>query len=388
MEPDRWESRLRRHVEAVVVGAGIAGAMTALYLRRAGLSVTLVDAWHPGHARAASAGTHRLIRSTHGTDELYTLWSREARLRWMELSRQVGRRLYYESGVVVLAAEGHSEWEDAAQVTFSRLGIPFFIVPPHELPIRLPVVNPQGIAYGLWEPESGFIMSRDALVATVGLFRSEGGKFQLGKVETDESERPTLDGKPLQADLVVMACGAWMGKLFPRTLGRLLTIVRQDVILVSPSAGDNRYDWRNMPGWIDHGYPAYGVPAVGGHGFKAAFAWHHAAMDIDRSDRVTDPSTVARCRRYLATRFPELADSVITDQKVCQIVNTPDRHFIIDRHPDHENVVLVTGGSGHLYKHGPVVGEFVAGFALDNHGTNRRFRLDRSRTASSASDSP
>lgn len=379
---------MRRAVEAVVVGAGIAGAMTALYLRRAGLSVCLVDAWDPGHARAASSGVHRLIRSTHGTDELYTLWSREARLRWMEMSQKLGQRFYYESGVVILAAAGHSQWEDATQDTFSRLGIPFFIVPPHELPIRLPVVNPQGIAYGLWEPEAGFIMSRDALVATVDLFRSEGGRFLRGKVETDENERPVLDEKPLQADLVVMACGAWMGKLFPRTLGSLLTIIRQDVILVSPSAGDTRYDWRNMPGWIDHGYPAYGVPAVKGHGFKAAFAWHHAVMDIDRSDRVTDPSTVARCRRYLATRFPELADSVITDQKVCQIVNTPDRHFIIDRHPAHEDVVLVAGGSGHLYKHGPVVGEFVSGFALGKHDTNWRFRLDRSRTASSAADSP
>ena len=379
---------MKRAVEAVVVGAGIAGAMTALNLRRAGLSVRLIDAWDPGHARAASAGVHRLIRSTHGTDELYTLWSRESRLRWMELSAQVGQRLYYESGVVILAAEGHSEWEDATQETFSRLGIPFFIVPPGELPIRLPVVSPRGIAYGLWEPEAGFIMSRDGLVATVELFCSEGGEFTRGRVGTDEDERPTLDGKPLQADLVVMACGAWMGKLFRRTLGRLLTIVRQDVILVSPSAGDTRYDWQHMPGWIDHGYPAYGVPAVKGHGFKAAFAWHHATMDIDRSDRVTDPSTVARCRRYLATRFPGLADSVITDQKVCQIVNTPDRHFIIDRHPDHENLVLVTGGSGHLYKHGPVLGEYVAGFALGRHGTDWRFRLDRSRTASSPSDDP
>ena len=379
---------MKRAVEAVVVGAGIAGAMTALYLRRAGLQVRLIDAWDPGHARAASAGVHRLIRSTHGTDELYTLWSREARLRWMELSRQVGQRLYYESGVVILASEGHSEWEDATQETFSRLGIPFFIVPPDELPIRLPVVNPRGIAYGLWEPEAGFILSRDGLVATVEQFCAEGGEFTRGKVETDEDERPMLDGKPLEADLVVMACGAWMGNLFRRTLGRLLTIVRQDVILVSPSAGDTRYDWRHMPGWIDHGYPAYGVPAVRGHGFKAAFAWHHATMDIDRSDRVTDPSTVARCRRYLATRFPGLADSVITDQKVCQIVNTSDRHFIIDRHPDHENLVLVTGGSGHLYKHGPVLGDFVAGFALGRHGTNWRFALDRSRTASSPSDDP
>ena len=379
---------MSRPLEAVVVGAGIAGAMTALYLRRAGLSVKLVDAWDPGHARAASAGTHRLIRSTHGTDELYTLWSREARLRWMEMSREMGQRFYYESGVVILAAEGHSEWEDATQITLSRLGIPFFVVPPGELPIRLPVVNPQGIAYGLWEPEAGFILSKDALVATVALFRSEGGEVIRARVETDESERPLLGGKPIRSDLVVMACGAWMGGLFPRTLGRLLDIVRQDVILVSPSAGDTRYDWEHMPGWIDHGYPAYGVPAVGGHGFKAAFAWHHGAMDIDRSDRVTDPSTVARCRRYLATRFPDLADSVITDQKVCQIVNTPDRHFIIDRHPNHENIVLVTGGSGHLYKHGPVVGEYVTGFALGRHGTDRRFRLDHPRNTASPADDP
>ena len=125
---------MSRPLEAVVVGAGIAGAMTALYLRRAGLSVKLVDAWDPGHARAASAGTHRLIRSTHGTDELYTLWSREARLRWMEMSREMGQRFYYESGVVILAAEGHSEWEDATQITLSRLGIPFLSFPPANSP--------------------------------------------------------------------------------------------------------------------------------------------------------------------------------------------------------------------------------------------------------------
>ena len=76
--------------DAVVIGAGIAGASTALALRRRGLEVTLVDAHEPGHARAASAGDHRILRASHGSDEFYTRWSREARLRWLELGAEAG----------------------------------------------------------------------------------------------------------------------------------------------------------------------------------------------------------------------------------------------------------------------------------------------------------
>src|SRR5579875_3331150 len=129
---------MARAADAVVIGAGIAGASAALSLRRRGLEVTLVDAREPGHARAASAGDHRILRASHGSDELYPRWSREARLRWIELGAEVGMELFVQSGAVMLARAGHTDWEDASRRTLDRLGIPNFTVDAQELSVRLP----------------------------------------------------------------------------------------------------------------------------------------------------------------------------------------------------------------------------------------------------------
>ena len=160
--------------DAVVIGAGIAGASTALALRRRGLDVTLVDSHEPGHARAASAGDHRILRASHGSDELYTRWSREARLRWLELGAEVGQQLFVQSGAVMLASTGHTTWEDASRETLARLGVPSFTVDVEELRIRLPLIDPRGLAYGLWEPESGFVFARRARAGDGGAIPGAG----------------------------------------------------------------------------------------------------------------------------------------------------------------------------------------------------------------------
>jgi sarcosine oxidase len=361
--------------DAVVIGAGIAGASTALALKRRGLGVTLVDVREPGHARAASAGDHRILRASHGSDELYTRWSREARLRWMELGAEVGQELFVQSGAVMLARAGHTAWEDASRETLARLGIPSFVAGVDELRLRLPMLDPRGLGYGLWEPESGFVYARRATQATVRLFLELGGVLRRGVGGADEHERPLIDGRPINAGVVVFACGAWMGGLFPRTLGRLLDVVRQDVMMVEPPPGSTDYDSESFPAWIDHGYPAYGIPAAGGYGFKAVITWRGLTVDLDRDDRLIGQTSVARTRRYLAHRFPALAAAAIVGQEVGQIANTADTHFLIDRHPLHGEVVLVAGDSGHLFKHGPVVGDHIAALALNEIDTEPRFSL-------------
>jgi N-methyl-L-tryptophan oxidase len=372
--------------DAVVIGAGIAGASTALALRRRGLEVALVDVREPGHARAASAGDHRILRASHGSDELYTRWSREARLRWLELGAEVGEELFVQAGAVMLARAGHTQWEDASRDTLSRLGVPSFVVDVDELRLRLPLIDPRGLAYGLWEPESGFVYARRATRATVRRFVELGGVLRRGVGGADERERPLLDGRPIDAGIVVFACGAWMGDLFPRTLGRMLEIVRQDVMMVEPPPGSTGYDWQSFPAWIDHGYPAYGIPAAGGFGFKAVINWRGLTVDLDRDDRLIGPSSVARTRRYLAHRFPALADAPIVGQEIGQIANTPDTHFLIDRHPAHERLVLVAGDSGHLFKHGPVAGDHIAQLALGEIEIEPRFSLGQRQAVHAASE--
>jgi N-methyl-L-tryptophan oxidase len=344
-----------------VVGAGIVGVMTALELAKQGCHVTLYDGFEPGHNRAASSDHHRVTRSAHGSDELYTRWQYESRLRWLEMGRDWGVELFRQTGGLLLAASGHSAWESAAFPVLERLSIPAFRLTPDELAERYPHMSFQGVEFGLYEPEAGFVWARRAVQRAFEEFGRWGGRFVLGWPQTDDSERLLLDGQPLPADRIVVATGAWMGAMYRRTLRGFLKVVRQDVIYTAPPVGSSIYHADHHPVWIDHGYPGYGVPDVEGCGFKAVIAWHETDIDLDREDRVVDQGAMVRSRQYLAYRFPGLARQPVMDQKVCQIVMTPDTHFLLDFHPEQEDVVLAGGCSGSIFKHGPVVGEYVAG---------------------------
>ncbi len=378
---------MARSSEAIVVGAGVAGVMTALSLLRRGCSVTLIDRWEPGHPRASSSDYNRIFRSIHGKDEMYTQWVRESRLRWIELQAELGCELYVECGALVLAAEGHSAWEDATIGTFEKLGIPHFIFGPDELPARFPQFDFNHIAYGLYEPEAGMVMAQRAVVETAKLFQREGGKLKRGRVVTDEHEALFLDGKPLDADVIVVCTGPWLGEMYRRTVRPISNIVRQNIIYTSTPEGSTAYDYTDMPCWIDHGLGAYGIPSIQGTGVKAAIAWTAAIIDLDNDERVVDDATFTRTRSYIQKRLPGLVGQRAVDQKACQIAMTPDTHFILDFHPVHENVLLSGGCSGHLFKHGPVYGDFSAGVALKEYGTADRFKIN-ARGKLSAGESP
>jgi len=110
----------------VVVGGGIVGVMTAWTLQRRGEAVTLIDRWEPGHARASSSDYNRVIRAISGRDEFYTRWARESRQRWLEMQAETGLNLMTECGALILATEGHCDWEDATSETFDRVGVPYY----------------------------------------------------------------------------------------------------------------------------------------------------------------------------------------------------------------------------------------------------------------------
>ena len=363
-----------RSTEAIVVGAGVAGAMTALELRRRGASVTLIDRWEPGHWRAASTDYNRIIRAISGRDEFYTRWVRDARERWIELQAETGQKLYYENGALILATEGHCHWEDATQETFDKLGVPYQRFKAEDVPHHFPQFRTDDIAYALYEPEAGMVMAQRGVQAAVGLFERLGGVVKRGRVTTDADERPMLDGAPLEADLIVIATGAWMKEMFPRTVSPILGIVGMSVLYTSTPDGDDRFDQAHMPCWIDHGQGSFGLSSVEGSGVKAAVVIPDH-IDLDNDERLIKREALSKTRRYIDLRLPGLSGQRVVDSKFNGISITPDTHFIVDWHPEHSNMLIAGGCSGHLYKHGPVFGDFVAGVGMREYGTAERFRL-------------
>jgi glycine/D-amino acid oxidase-like deaminating enzyme len=181
------------------------------------------------------------------------------------------------------------------------------------------------------------------------------------------------------ADAFIFACGPWLGRVFPDVLGKRIFPTRQEVVFFGIPPGDRRFEGEQMPVWLDFSDTGgmYGFPDLENRGFKVAFDRHGPAFDPDAGNRIVGADRVKEARHYLLERFPDLAAMPVVDSRVCQYENTSNGDFVIDRHPALENVWLVGGGSGHGFKHGPAVGEYVAArvTGADTPAVEPRFSL-------------
>jgi len=168
----------------------------------------------------------------------------------------------------------------------------------------------------------------------------------------------------------VFACGPWLPKVFPEILGQRIFPTRQEVFFFAPEAGDTRFLPAQLPGWADFndGDIYYGMPDLEARGVKIAHDQHGAAIDPDVGDRTPSAKAIADVREFMQRRFPALANRPLVEARVCQYENSSNGDFLIDRHPQWENVVLVGAGSGHGFKHGPSVGRYAAQLV---NGTNQ-----------------
>ncbi len=160
----------------------------------------------------------------------------------------------------------------------------------------------------------------------------------------------------------MFACGPWLPRLFPELLGKRIQVPGRDVLYFGTPAGDSRFTFPNFPNYSED--RCYGFSNIDERGFKVCATSGSTSFDPDTDERIVTPHEVRRARAYLALRFPALKDQPVIETRVCQLENTADEHFIIDRHPDYDNVLIAGGGSGHGFKHGPVIGEYIAKRAL------------------------
>jgi glycine/D-amino acid oxidase-like deaminating enzyme len=131
-----------------------------------------------------------------------------------------------------------------------------------------------------------------------------------------------------------------------------------------------------MPVWLHHEDEMYGLPDIENRGIKVASDRHGGPFDPEIGDRTAGEQGLREVRAYLQRRLPELQYSPLLETRVCQYENTSNGDLLIDRHPESENVWLVGGGSGHGFKHGPAVGQHVAGRILDEAEPERRFSVE------------
>jgi glycine/D-amino acid oxidase-like deaminating enzyme len=354
---------------AIVIGAGVFGAALTDRLAREGWEVTLVERDEPGNARAESGGETRLIRCAHGPDAFYARSARRA----LELWRELGSGVLAEPGVVWFARRPDG-WEAESERVLRAAGIPVERLSPDAGAGLFPSLNCSDLAFLLHEPEAGVLRAADGVRALVE--RARGAGARLVRAEA----RPAgggvdLGDRVLEADRVVWACGAWLGRLFEDLVA--LRVTFQQLVLFE--AGP---EWA-APGWVDFDAAFYGHALVEPFGFKVGPDIDGPEVDPDRRSLEAEPRTVEAAREYLTHRFPALARAPLAAAPGCHYSLTPDGEFILAPHPEHERVWLLGGGSGHGFKHGPALAEHAAAVLAGRAEPEARFALGERASARS-----
>jgi glycine/D-amino acid oxidase-like deaminating enzyme len=364
-----------------VVGAGVFGAWTAQHLQLAGHRVTLIDAWGPAHSRASSGGESRLTRAAYGKDDIYTRMARDSLPQWKALNAVSGLPVFIPCGVLFFF-QTEEPYVGESIAAHRKFGLPTDVLSRAEMARRFPMIDFDGTNVGLYEPGFGALMARRSVLTLVQRFVKAGGIYLKGLVEPPGrtarlNEVRLSSGERVQADRFVFAAGPWLPKLFPEVIGQRILATRQEVFFFAPPAGDRRFLPGAMPGWADFngGDIFYGFPDLESRGVKFAHDQHGVPVDPDTQDRRPTEAALAEILAFRDRRFPLLKGAPMTEARVCQYENSSNGDFLIDLHPHWPNVLLVGGGSGHGFKHGPEVGRYAAGRLLGSIEPEPRFSL-------------
>jgi len=311
--------------------------------------------------------------------------------RAYQMWEKLDESLYVETGALWMH-RGDDAYVRSSLPILEDLGFPVEKLTIDEAKRRYPQVEFSGIKSVWFERRAGALSARRACVIVRDAFEKAGGSFRTAHAEAGPIVNGSMsalrldNGSKIEADVFVFACGPWLGRLFAEVLRDSIRPTRQEVYYFGTPAGSDRYLPGRLPVWIDFGERVfYGLPDVHGRGFKFADDTRGEPFDPTSGDRTPTKEGIARARRVLAERFPELAKAPLLDAEVCQYENSPDGHLIIDRHPQAKNVWFIGGGSGHGFKLSPAVGEMAAEGILSGKDIPKLFRLERLRDATKPS---
>lgn len=372
---------MRDFYDTIVVGGGGMGSAAAAELARRGQRVLLLEQFPFVHDRGSSHGQSRIIRRAYFEHPAYVPLVRRSFDRWRELERETGTTLLKPSDCLCV---GPTDGEVVRGVLASadQHGLDVERLDPPALRRRYPQFRFDGEC-GVLERDAGILFVEECVRAQLSAAARHGVTLHSDEPviswHADDGVTVTTDKATYRADSLAIAAGPWAGGLLA-DLGAPLRVMRQ-VQLWFGSSQPGSVSLGNLPVFLADvpGGPFYGLPAIDGRGVKVAR--HYGERELlrpDQVDRATAANDETPVREFLNLHLPAV-DGPLLSAKTCIYTLTPDRHFLIDKHPRHPNVVVAAGFSGHGFKFAPVVGEIVAD--LVQHGSTTwpidLFRFDR-----------
>ncbi|XP_004385410.1 peroxisomal sarcosine oxidase [Trichechus manatus latirostris] len=355
--------------DAIVLGAGIQGCFTAYHLAKHGKSVLLLEQFFLPHSRGSSHGQSRIIRRAYPED-FYTQMMDECYQIWAQLEHEAGTQLHRQTGLLLLGKKEHPEFQ-TIQATLSRQGVEHQLLPSEELKQCFPNIRLTGGEAGLLDKSGGVLHADKALKALQYAVRQLGGILHDGEKVTEI--KPGLPvtvkttSRSYQAKSVVITAGPWTNRLLsPLGIQLPLQTLRINVCYWREKVPGSYGVSQAFPCFLSLGldlapHHIYGLPA-GEYPGLVKVCYHHG-NDADPEERdcpsaFSDNQDVQILCRFVRDHLPDLGPTPAIMEH-CMYTNTPDKHFILDRHPKYDNIVIGAGFSGHGFKLSPVVGKIL-----------------------------
>ena len=369
--------------DVIVLGLGGMGSAALFHLARRGLRVLGLERFDLVHEYGSSHGLTRIIRLAYWEHPTYVSLLHRAYALWRELEQRTGERLLHITGSVDAGPAGSPVFEGALRSSELH-GLAHEVMDGAELHRRFPGYRLPREIRCLYQPEGGVLLPERCNVAHVALAQSHGAEVRCREPVHEWGAGSgrvwvrTARGR-YEAGRLVVCAGAWASRLIPE-LDRLAVPERQVLAWLQPARPElfapGAFPVFNLE--VDrerwYGFPSFLMP-----GFKLG-KYHHRGevVDPDTGRREPEPVDEDLLRDFARRYFPDGAGPTLM-LKACLFTNSPDHHFILDRHPEHPEVVIAAGFSGHGYKFCSVVGEILADLAQD--GRTRHdiafFRLQR-----------
>ena len=354
--------------DVVVLGLGGMGSAAAAHLAARGQRVLGLERFAPGHDRGSSHGGSRIIRQAYFEDPAYVPLLKRAYELWARLERDTGADLVRQTGGLYLGRP-ETSLVAGSLASAQQWDLPHELLDATEIRRRFPTLTPRDDEVGLFETVAGFVRPEAAVRAHLGVAGRHGADLHFREPATDwaatnDGVRITTDSATYEAERLVVCPGAWA----PEVLGRLglpLTVERQVQYWFQPHIGTGAFE--RHPIWIQErtdGLQVYGFPAIDGPdgGVKVAFFRRGRTTKADELDRGAHQDEIDDMAVHVRDVVPTLPGRFLRAAP-CMYTVTPDHHFVIARHPDHERVTVAGGFSGHGFKFVPVVGEILADLA-------------------------
>jgi len=363
--------------DVIVLGLGGMGSAAAAHLAARGSRVLGIERFTPAHDRGASHGESRIIRQAYFEDPAYVPLLLRSYELWDELERENSGILTVTGGLML----GHPAAAAVAgsMASARRWDLPHELLDAGQVRRRFPALAPDEETVALYEPMAGYVRPEQTVLAHLDRAARHGATLNFGERVLDWHADGAGEGVTVRttqgsytAGSLVIAPGAWAPRLLPE-FAPSLTVERQLLFWFAPTTGIEQFRAARFPVfiWEDaSGMQLYGFPAQGTmqDGVKIAFFRDGSPADPDALDREIHGAEVKRMRDYLSTRIPTLPGRYLRGL-ACTYTTTPDENFLLARHPQHSQVTVAAGFSGHGFKFVPVVGEIIADLVTE--GTSR-----------------